>query len=160
MQALAERASQALLTRTPKQLPSGDSIARTEEGAPVSERVAIVGPGRMGLALGVALLRSGSVERITFQGRSLEPPPHPIFDHADDDVEVEYRIGLVPPRADTTALVLAVPDTALAEVAWLLAAAGPAPVVALSWRRVSVSSTACVQRMFCCSYRRPAINVR
>lgn len=93
----------------------------------MSEHVAILGPGRMGLALGMALLRAGAAERIVFQGRAFEPPPHPIFEPGGGDVEVVYRAGLVPPPTGTSVLVLAVPDGALAEVAWDLAAAGPAP---------------------------------
>jgi predicted short-subunit dehydrogenase-like oxidoreductase (DUF2520 family) len=95
----------------------------------MSESIAIVGPGRMGIALGVALLHSGDVDHITFFGRALEPPPHPMFDPpaSPDAPAVEYRAGLIPPPPQTTALILAVPDHALAEVAHDLAAAGPAP---------------------------------
>lgn len=92
----------------------------------MSERVAIVGPGRMGLALGIALHRSAAADSITFLGRSVEPPPHPLFDAADGATGIGYRFGLVLPQ-QTSVLVLAVPDDALAEVAWDLAAAGPAP---------------------------------
>jgi predicted short-subunit dehydrogenase-like oxidoreductase (DUF2520 family) len=83
----------------------------------------------MGMALGSALLQSGDVEHITYFGRSLEPPPHPMFDPpaSRESPTVDYRTGLMPPPADTTALILAVPDRALAEVAHDLAAAGPAP---------------------------------
>lgn len=82
----------------------------------------------MGLALGAALRRSGEVDRIIFQGRSLDPPPHPIFEPMQDGRPgAEYRAGLVPPPGDTTAFLLAVPDTALGEVSWELANAGPAP---------------------------------
>lgn len=82
----------------------------------------------MGITLGAALLESGEIEHITFFGRSLEPPPHPIFEPSETDeaATVEYRGGLGPP-AGATALILAVPDTALAEVAHDLAASGPAP---------------------------------
>jgi len=83
----------------------------------------------MGIALGAALLQSGDVEHIAFFGRSLEPPPHPMFDSpaAGEPPMVEYRAGLIPPPRNTNALILAVPDSALAEVAHDLAAAGPAP---------------------------------
>jgi predicted short-subunit dehydrogenase-like oxidoreductase (DUF2520 family) len=96
----------------------------------VSERIAIVGPGRMGLALGAALLNSGDIDHITYYGRGLEPPPHPMFDpdpESNDEPEVEYRAGLLPPPSETTAVILAVPDRALAEVSHDLAASGPAP---------------------------------
>jgi predicted short-subunit dehydrogenase-like oxidoreductase (DUF2520 family) len=117
----------------------------------VSEHLVIVGPGRMGLALGAALAGTGDLDRLTFFGRGLEPPPHPIFDPEprlgprgggaavaydegdDDDVveegvtRIDYRTGpnTLPPTA--TILVLAVPDGALAEVAHDVARAGPAP---------------------------------
>lgn len=97
----------------------------------MSERVVIIGPGRMGLALGNALRRGRVVERLIYVGRGLEPPPHPLFDPADaadpDSVTAEYRVGPVPTPAGTTVLILAVPDSALSEVAYDVAAAGPAP---------------------------------
>jgi len=93
----------------------------------VSEYVTIVGPGRMGLALGMALFETGTAERITYLGRSYEPPPHPLFDRSDENVVIEYRMGLLPLLPGTTAVILAIPDKALAEVAWSLAGAGPAP---------------------------------
>lgn len=100
----------------------------------MSERVAIIGAGRMGLALGAALYRSGDAERVVFYGRSLEPPPHPVFDAAqaeesgaDDEPNVEYRLWPAPLPTGTTVVLLAVPDAALAEVAHDLAMTGPAP---------------------------------
>jgi len=93
----------------------------------MSESVAIIGPGRMGLALGMALFETGTADRISFFGRSLDAPPHPLFDRSSEDIVIEYRMGLPPPHRGTTAVILAVPDTALAEVAWNLAGAGPAP---------------------------------
>ena len=91
----------------------------------MSENVVIVGPGRMGLALGAALLQARAVDRLIFYGRSLEPPPHPIFEPGD--VAAEYRIGPHPVPTGTTILILAVPDRALAEVAYDLSLTGPAP---------------------------------
>jgi len=98
------------------------------------ERLVIIGPGRMGLALGAALRAHDAVARLTFFGRGWEPPPHPIFDPhtaaARDEVEaagVDYRMLPAAPPAGTTVVVIAVPDAALAEVAWDLAVAGPAP---------------------------------
>lgn len=102
----------------------------------MSDRIAIIGAGRIGLALGTALHRSGEAERLVYYGRSMEPPPHPIFDAAsappgDDDEggepTVEYRIWPAPLPGGTTIVLLAVPDTALAEVAHDLALTGPAP---------------------------------
>jgi predicted short-subunit dehydrogenase-like oxidoreductase (DUF2520 family) len=95
----------------------------------LSEQVVIVGPGRMGLALGAALREVRAVDRLIFVGRGYEPPPHPLFEPPPDpdDAPVEYRLGPGPVPAGTTILVLAVPDAAVAEVAYDLAAAGPAP---------------------------------
>lgn len=77
----------------------------------------------MGLALGAALRRAGFAEHIVYYGRSMEEPPHPMFD-ADD---VQYQIGPRPLPPGTNILMLAVPDSRLAEVAHEMAAAGPAP---------------------------------
>jgi predicted short-subunit dehydrogenase-like oxidoreductase (DUF2520 family) len=91
----------------------------------VSENVVIVGPGRMGLALGAALIQAQAVERLIFYGRGMEPPPHPIFEPGT--FTAEYRIGPHPVPGGTTILILAVPDTALSEVAYDLSMTGPAP---------------------------------
>ena len=91
----------------------------------MSENVVIFGPGRMGLALGAALLHARAVERLVYYGRSMEPPPHPIFEPAE--VTAEYRVGPHPVVAGTTILILAVPDSALREVAYDLSMTGPAP---------------------------------
>jgi predicted short-subunit dehydrogenase-like oxidoreductase (DUF2520 family) len=80
----------------------------------------------MGLALAAALLHARAVERLIFYGRSLEPPPHPIFEPGA--LSAEYRIGPHPVPAGTTIVILAVPDSALAEVAYDLAQAGTAPL--------------------------------
>lgn len=94
----------------------------------MSEQVVIIGPGRMGLALGAALRQAAAVDRLIFVGRAMEPPPHPLFDPAgDDEVAVEYRLGPGPLPAGTTVLILAVPDDALAEVVYDITMSGPAP---------------------------------
>ncbi len=85
--------------------------------------VTIVGPGRMGLALGAALVDSESVERLTLFGRRPEPPAHPLFTHG----QARYVYGVEPLERDTRAVLLAVPDAAVPEVAFSLAAQGPAP---------------------------------
>lgn len=89
------------------------------------DEVVIVGPGRMGLALGSALAACGEVRRLTFLGREPDPPPHPLFSRPDSDVE--YRMGPQPLPPATTILILAVPDDRLEEVAWEVARVGPAP---------------------------------
>ncbi|HUF67523.1 MAG TPA: Rossmann-like and DUF2520 domain-containing protein [Longimicrobiales bacterium] len=92
------------------------------------ETIVIQGPGRMGLALGAALRRSGEVQRVLFQGRSMDPPPHPIFERSPSGAPgAEYRAGVLPPPGDAVALIIAVPDSALGEVAWDLANSGPPP---------------------------------
>lgn len=86
--------------------------------------IVIIGPGRMGLALGVAFKRADVAERLVYYGRSMEAPPHPIFDGPD---AAEYRIGPHPLPPGTSLVILAVPDSALAEVAHDLAGFGPPP---------------------------------
>lgn len=89
----------------------------------MTDRLVVVGPGRMGLALGGALQQAGVLDTLTFYGRSLDPPPHPIFDHPD----ITYRTGVESPPQGTTLLILAVPDDVLHRVANELGHAGPAP---------------------------------
>ena len=89
----------------------------------MTETIAVVGPGRMGLALGTALVEARAVDRLTYWGRSAGTPPHPIFDEAN----VSYRTGYGPLDPETDVLILAVPDDALHDVANQLARAGDAP---------------------------------
>ncbi len=91
----------------------------------MSESVVIIGPGRMGLALGAALRHARAVDRLLFFGRALEPPPHPLFDAGPEGAE--YRLGPQPLPPETTAVILAVPDAALGDVAYDLSRAGAAP---------------------------------
>ena len=98
------------------------------------DNVVIIGPGRMGLAIGSALRQVDAVDRLTYFGRSLEPPPHPLFDPhpAVGDADAlaagaEYRPLPAQPPAGTTIVILAVPDSALNEVVFDLAMMGPAP---------------------------------
>lgn len=96
----------------------------------MNDRAVIVGAGRMGLALGSALTRAGVLDQVTYYGRSMDPPPHPIFEPSaagEGAVPAEYRLGPMPLAMGTTILILAVPDSAVAEVAWDLAQMGPAP---------------------------------
>lgn len=89
----------------------------------IFEAIAIVGPGRMGLALGAALDESGEVRTLTFFGRHPEPPPHPLFFEG----KAEYVFGVEPLSLDTSVLVLAVPDDVVPQMAFTVAAHGVAP---------------------------------
>ena len=84
---------------------------------------AIVGPGRLGLALGYALVESNAVEALTVCGRRPEPPAHPLFTQG----LASYCFGLERPRPTTAAIFLAVPDHVVPEMAHALAGQGPAP---------------------------------
>ena len=86
-------------------------------------RVAIFGPGRVGLALAQALQRSGGVSEVVVHGRRPEPPSHPLFE-ADG---VRYVFGIERLAGDCLAVFLSVPDEAVPEVAYQIAAQGPAP---------------------------------
>jgi len=83
----------------------------------------IVGPGRMGLALGYALVNSDAVEKLTVCGRRPEPPAHPLFVQG----LARYVFGLARPDFGTEAVFLAVPDGVVPEMAHALAGQGRAP---------------------------------
>jgi predicted short-subunit dehydrogenase-like oxidoreductase (DUF2520 family) len=89
----------------------------------VIPHVLIVGPGRAGLALGYALLQAEAVEALTVCGRRPEPPAHPLFIQG----LAEYVFGLAPPGPRTGAVLLAVPDGVVPEMAHALAGQGNAP---------------------------------
>lgn len=98
------------------------------------DNIVIIGPGRMGLALGSALRQVDAVDRLTYFGRAVEAPPHPLFDPhpVGGDVDAlaagaEYRTLPAQPPPDTTVVILAVPDSALNEVVYDLAMMGHAP---------------------------------
>jgi predicted short-subunit dehydrogenase-like oxidoreductase (DUF2520 family) len=90
----------------------------------VSDIVGIIGPGRMGLALGSALAQADVMEGLIYFGRSPEPPPHPLFDRNET---VRYQPGYGPVPDGVTILILAVPDDVIHEVANDVARAGHAP---------------------------------
>jgi predicted short-subunit dehydrogenase-like oxidoreductase (DUF2520 family) len=89
----------------------------------VTDRLCVIGPGRMGLALGGALHHAGALEHLSYLGRSQDAPPHPLF----DDPAVDYRAGPRPIPEGTSILILAVPDDVLHTVANEVAHLGPAP---------------------------------
>lgn len=84
------------------------------------ERIVVIGPGRVGLALGGALARAAEVESLEFWGRRPEAPGHPLFDAG----LATYRYGVERPPPGTTAVILAVPDRVLPEMAAILAGRG------------------------------------
>jgi predicted short-subunit dehydrogenase-like oxidoreductase (DUF2520 family) len=83
----------------------------------------IVGPGRVGLSLGYAMVRHDAVSALTVCGRRPEPPSHPLFVQG----LARYEFGLMRPDPDTAAVFLAVPDHVLPELAHALAGHGKAP---------------------------------
>lgn len=85
--------------------------------------LAIVGPGRMGLALASALTNHGGVRDVTIFGRRPEAPSHPLFMQG----RARYVFGVEPLSVDCSALLLAVPDSVVPEMAHTVAAQGPAP---------------------------------
>ena len=85
--------------------------------------VTIVGPGRMGLALGAVLMQADAVASLTVFGRRPEPPAHPLFTQG----HARYVFGVEPLDPDTSALLLAVPDGVVPEMAFMMGAQGRAP---------------------------------
>jgi predicted short-subunit dehydrogenase-like oxidoreductase (DUF2520 family) len=83
-----------------------------DDRAVVTRHLWIVGPGRLGLAIGSLLLRREAVESITFTGRS-SAPPDPVL----DDHRVRFRDTAAVPSDEPTAILITVPDTAIEEVA-------------------------------------------
>lgn len=103
----------------------------------MSDRLVILGPGRMGLALGYALWQAEAVETLAYMGRRPEPPSHPLFMHSSAD----YVHGLVRPSHGTTALFLAVPDDRISEMAHAIAELGAAPEGCSAFHLSGVLST-------------------
>lgn len=83
----------------------------------------IIGPGKVGLALGYALMQAEAVDRLTVYGRRPEPPAHPLFTQGI----AEYVFGIQAPELGVRAVFLAVPDDAVSEIAHALAAQGEPP---------------------------------
>ena len=85
--------------------------------------VAIVGPGRLGLALAAAFEQSGEVDQVIIFGRHREAPDHPVV----RGPRVRYVHGLERLPGECQAVFLTVPDEAVPEVAHALAGQGEAP---------------------------------
>lgn len=90
----------------------------------------VIGPGRAGLALGLALRQAGAVERLSYTGRSPAPPAHPLF--RTPPAAAYSALLRLPAGAPPALVVLAVPDGEISSVARELAGAGlPADVPVL-----------------------------
>lgn len=113
------------------------------------DRIAIVGPGRVGVALGSALWKVGAVEALTYYGRRPEPPAYSLF-HEDS---VRYLYGLAPPGEGTTAVFLAVPDAAVAGVARELAALGSVPAECAAFHLSGVLAVEVLEPLHAAGYR-------
>lgn len=74
----------------------------------------VIGPGRVGLALGLLLRRAGAVQRLSYSGRRPHPPAHPLF---RPPLPAAYRPDLRPPSAPLDAVLISVPDARVRDVA-------------------------------------------
>lgn len=83
----------------------------------------IVGPGRLGLALGWALRRALPDLRLTLFGRAPSAPDHPLFAGPHS---AAYHSDLRPPADPPDTVLLTVADTQIQPVAAALARAAPA----------------------------------
>ena len=108
----------------------------------------IVGPGKMGLALGYALLQTEAVSDLTVCGRRAEPPTHPIFTQGI----ARYVFGLEPPSPTTSAVFLALPDAAVPEMAQALGALGSAPDGAAAFHLSGSMSTEVLAPLYAAGY--------
>lgn len=86
---------------------------------PVAAHLWIVGAGRTGLALGLRLHRVHAVARLTVTGRRAVTPRHPLFE--GEPPAAAYRASIEDAAERPDAVVIAVPDRAIAEVAERLA---------------------------------------
>jgi predicted short-subunit dehydrogenase-like oxidoreductase (DUF2520 family) len=89
----------------------------------MGDRLLIVGSGRAGLALGYALWQGEALESLSYCGRQPDPPAHPLFMEG----LARYFFGLERPGPGITAVLLAVPDGVLPEMAHAMAGQGDAP---------------------------------
>lgn len=85
----------------------------------------VVGAGRIGLALALLLRRAGALGELTLSGRRASPPDHPLFREAGPPVR--YLPFPAVPDPLPSAVLIAVPDSAIAEVARSLTGAGLEP---------------------------------
>jgi predicted short-subunit dehydrogenase-like oxidoreductase (DUF2520 family) len=99
----------------------------SQDSAPVAAHLWIVGAGRTGLSLALRLHRAHAAGALTVTGRRADAPRHPLFD--GDPAAAAYRGAIERPGADVDAVVIAVPDRAIAEVGDRLASIGLPPSI-------------------------------
>src|SRR5215218_6989778 len=75
------------------------------------DRLWIIGPGRLGLALGLRLRQAGAVGSLVYSGRHPSAPDHPLF-QAPDPI-ARYQASLRPVPEALTGVLVAVPDDAI-----------------------------------------------
>ena len=85
--------------------------------------VAVVGSGPGALSLAEELASSEELGTVTVYGRQREVPPHTVFARG----LARYVFGLEPFPKDTSAVLIAVPDEGVPEIAIAMAAQGDAP---------------------------------
>ena len=89
----------------------------------------IVGPGRLGLALGLALHRAGGIRNLHFVGTRPEPPRNPLF--MGSPPAASYSAGVPEGTRTPGAVLIAVPDDRIGAVAEGLEALIPPAVPVL-----------------------------
>ena len=101
--------------------------SQTDGPPSVAAHLWIVGAGRTGPALGLRLTRACAVGRLTVTGRRAAPLRHPLF--SGDPPPAEYRPSIEAGADRPDAVVIAVPDGAIAEVAQRLASIDLPPAI-------------------------------
>jgi len=76
-----------------------------------ADRLWIIGPGRLGLALGLRLRRAGAVASLVYSGRRPSAPDHPLFGASDSIARYQSSVDPVPDAL--TGILIAVPDDAI-----------------------------------------------
>jgi predicted short-subunit dehydrogenase-like oxidoreductase (DUF2520 family) len=95
--------------------------------SPALDHVWIIGPGRLGLALGDRLLRDRIAARVTLTGRGRHPPDDPLLGRPG----ASYLPPDRPPDSAASLILIAVPDAAVDAAAGLVASMARPPAVVL-----------------------------
>jgi predicted short-subunit dehydrogenase-like oxidoreductase (DUF2520 family) len=93
----------------------------TAHRSATSDRLWIVGAGRLGLALGLRLQRARAVSSLVYSGRRRATPDHPLFRGFEPFASYQVGCGVTPAGVD--GLLIAVPDDAIERVVQELAEA-------------------------------------